>query len=194
MSRTVFLIAGPSGSGKTSLTQALTQRMKGLTKGITVTTRAPRLGEVNGKDYFFVTPGEFAMMEERGALLETDKAYQEWYGVPHSVLEPIGDIALIVTVTGAMSLKRLLPYCMTLFIVPKSAEVAANRLAARNCPNELFRVQSYESEVAGASRFDAVLHNLDFNKTLSDLENVIHARRRSTYFHIQPFDRLHHAN
>jgi guanylate kinase len=185
MSRTVFLIAGPSGSGKTSLTQALTQRMKRLTKGITVTTRAPRPGEVNGKDYFFVTPDEFVVMEKKGAFLETDKAYQECYGVPHSVLEPLGDISIIITIAGAMSLKRLLPYCMTLFIVPKSAEIAANRVAARNSPNESLRLESYESEVAAASRFDAVLHNLDFDKTLSDLEDVIHTRRRSTYFHIR---------
>ncbi|WP_169747186.1 hypothetical protein [Edaphobacter aggregans] len=62
MSRTVFLIAGPSGSGKTTLTQALVQRMPLLTKGITVTTRVPRRGELSGKDYHFVTPTDFGIL------------------------------------------------------------------------------------------------------------------------------------
>jgi guanylate kinase len=194
LSRTVFLIAGPSGSGKTSLTHALTQRINGLTKGITVTTRAPRPGEVDGRDYNFVSPEEFAAMEKRGTVLETDKAYNESYGVPHSALEPVGDIALIVTVAGAMSLKRLLPYSMTLFIVPESSAVAACRVAERNSPNELPRVASYESEAATARYFDSVHHNLHFDQTLHDLETVIHARRRSTYFHIQAFIPRHHVN
>jgi ribose 1,5-bisphosphokinase PhnN len=94
MSRTVFLIAGPSGSGKTTLTQALVQRIPRLTKGITVTTRAPRPGEVSGKDYHFVTPEQFAKMEREGELLETDHAYNESYGVPFSAVEVVGDVAL----------------------------------------------------------------------------------------------------
>jgi guanylate kinase len=167
------LIAGPSGSGKTTLTQTLAQRVPQLTKGVTVTTRTPRIGEVSGKDYHFVTPEHFARMEHEGKLLETDHAYNESYGVPSSALEVVGDVALIVTVAGALSLKRLLPYTMTLFIVPDSAGTAAGRVADRNSPNERARIASYEAEVSAARHFDSVFLNLDFGQTLKQLESVV---------------------
>ncbi len=70
-------------------------------------------------------------MERDGELFESDHAFNESYGVPHSVLEVEGDIALIVTAAGALTLKRLLPNTMTLFILPASAGIAASRIADR---------------------------------------------------------------
>jgi guanylate kinase len=165
-----------------------------LTKGVTVTTRTPRIGEVSGKDYHFVTPEHFARMEHEGKLLETDHAYNESYGVPSSALEVVGDVALIVTVAGALSLKRLLPYTMTLFIVPDSAGTAAGRVADRNSPNERARIASYEAEVSAARHFDSVFLNLDFGQTLKQLESVVHSRRRSMFFRPQCFVPRHHLN
>ena len=100
------------------MTQSLVERVPQLTKGITATTRVPRPGEVSGKDYHFVTPLQFSEMQQAGAFLETDYAYNESYGVPRSALEVEGDVALIVTVPGALSLRRILPYAMTLFVMP----------------------------------------------------------------------------
>ncbi len=194
MSRTVFLIAGPSGSGKTTLTQALVQRMPLLTKGITVTTRAPRRGELSGRDYHFVTSTDFAPMERDGELFETDHAFNESYGVPHSVLEVEGDVALIVTVAGALTLKRLLPNTMTLFILQACAGVAAARIADRNSPNESARIASYEAEVAAARHFDSVILNLDFDQALQQLEGVVISRRRSIFIRPKNFIARHHAN
>ncbi|RZU29000.1 guanylate kinase [Edaphobacter modestus] len=193
MSRTIFLIAGPSGSGKTSLTQALVQRTKGLTKGITVTTRVPRSGEISGKDYHFVTPSQFVEMEQAGEFLETDFAYNEWYGVPRSTLDAAGDVALILTFSGALSLKRLIPHAMTLFIIPTCAETAATRVADRHSPNEQARMANYETEVAAARYFDHVILNLDFDQALEQLESVVDSRRQARIARPHSLEPFHHS-
>jgi guanylate kinase len=194
LSRTVFLIIGPSGSGKTSLTQSLVERVPDLTKGITATTRAPRPGEISGKDYHFVTPHKFSLMQQVGAFLETDHAYNESYGVPRSALDVEGDVALIVTVPGALSLKRILPFTMTLFVMPASAGTAAGRVADRKSPNQTERIASYETEVSAAHYFDSVFLNLDFEQTVAEMETVVLSRRRSMLFRPWCFAPALHRN
>jgi guanylate kinase len=164
------------------LTQSLVERVPQLTKGITATTRVPRPGEVSGKDYHFVTPLQFRELQREGAFLETDSAYNESYGVPRSVLDVEGDVALIVTVPGALSLQRIIPYTMSLFVMPASAGTAASRVADRNSPNQAERIASYEAEVAAARYFDSVFLNLDFEQTVQEMETVVLSRRRSMLF------------
>jgi len=127
MRQTVFLIAGPSGSGKTTLTQALIQRVPGLTKVMTVTTRLQRVGEVSGVDYIFVTSAEFYAMEDSGELIECDHAFNESYGVPRAVRDIEGDVAINLTVSGVASLNEQFPRAINIFIMPSSFEVAADR-------------------------------------------------------------------
>jgi guanylate kinase len=194
LSRTVFLIAGPSGSGKTSLTQSLVERVPRLTKGTTATTRVPRPGEVSGKDYHFVTPLQFLEMQHAGAFLETDYAYNESYGVPRSALEVEGDVALIVTVPGALSLQRILPYTMTLFVIPASAGAAAGRVADRNSPNQTERIASYKTEVPAARNFDSVFLNFDFEETVQQMETVVLSCRRSPLFRPVCFPPVYQSN
>ena len=194
MSRTVFLIIGPSGSGKTSLTQSLVERVPQLTKGTTVTTRVPRPGEVSGKDYHFVTPLQFSEMQQAGAFLEMDHAYNESYGVPRSALNVESDLALIVTVPGALSLQRILPYTMTLFVMPASAGTAAIRVSDRNSPNQAERIASYESEVSAARYFDSVFLNLDFEQTVQEMVSVVLSRRRSMLFRPWCYPPVYHCN
>jgi guanylate kinase len=194
LSRTAFLIIGPSGSGKTSLTQSLVERVPQLTKGITVTTRVPRPGEVSGKDYHFVTPLQFSEMQMTGAFLETDHAYNESYGVPRSALDVEGDLALIVTVPGALSLQRILPHTMTLFVMPASAGTAAIRVTDRNSPNQAERIASYEAEVSAARYFDSVFLNLDFEQTVQEMVSVVLSRRRSMLFRPWCYPPVYHCN
>jgi guanylate kinase len=194
LSRTVFLIIGPSGSGKTSLTQSLVERVPQLTKGITTTTRLPRPGEVSGKDYHFVTPLQFSEMQRSGAFVETDYAYNESYGVPRSALDVEGDVALIVTVPGALSLQRILPDTMTLFVMAASAGTAAGRVVNRNSPNQRERIASYETEASAARFFDSVFLNLDFEQTVREMETVVLSRRRSLLFRPVVSSPLHEFN
>lgn len=178
MSGTVLLVAGPSGSGKTTLVQALVNRVPFLTRAITVTTRLPRLGEVSGEDYHFVSPARFAQMEQAGELIECAEKYTESYGIPRTVLAGLCDRALILTVGGALSLRQRLPYSLSIFIQPASAQIAANRILDRNCPNSGPRISSYEEEIATASQFDRIFLNVNFDKTLDEIEDFYLRARR----------------
>ena len=178
MAGTIFLIAGPSGSGKTTLTQALVRRITGLTKAITVTTRQMRPGEVTGIDYHFVSTEEFREMQQGGELIESDFIYNEYYGVPRAVLDLAGDIAIVITVDGALTLRRQRTNAKSIFILPASLESASARVAARRCPNEDFRIARYESEALAARHFDHVILNLDFMQSVHQVETIIFAQRR----------------
>jgi len=173
-----FLIAGPSGSGKTTLTQELVRRVPGLTKAVTVTTRQPRPGEISGVDYHFVSTEHFREMQQSGELIESDFAYNEHYGVPRTTLDMAGDIAIIITVDGALTLRRQVANTLGLFILPTCPEAASVRVAARKCPNEEFRIAGYEAEVLAARHFDYVILNLDFKQSLCQMEKIVLARRQ----------------
>ena len=178
MAGTIFLIAGPSGSGKTTLTQELVRRVPGLTKAVTVTTRQMRSGEISGVDYHFVSTERFREMQQGGELIESDCAYNEHYGVPRTVLDLAGDIAIVITVDGALALRRQRTNARSIFILPTCPEAAAARVAARQCPNEDFRIARYEAEVLAARHFDNVILNLDFKQSLYQMEKIVLARRQ----------------
>jgi guanylate kinase len=133
-------------------------------------------------------------MQQAGAFLETDYAYNESYGVPRSTLEVEGDVALIVTVPGALSLRRILPYAMTLFVMPASAGTAAIRVSDRNSPNQAERIASYEAEVSAARYFDSVFLNLDFEETVQEMVSVVLSRRRSMLFRPWCFAPAYHCD
>ncbi len=177
MAGTIFLIVGPSGSGKTTLTQELVRRVPGLTKAVTVTTRQPRLGEISGVDYHFVSTEYFREMKQGGELIESDYAYNEHYGVPRAVLDLAGDIAIVITVDGALTLRCQRTNARSIFILPTCPEAAAARVAARQCPNEDFRIARYEAEVLAARHFDHVILNLDFMQSVFQVEKIIFAQR-----------------
>ena len=177
MAGTIFLIAGPSGSGKTTLTQELVRRVPGLTKAVTVTTRQPRPGEISGVDYHFVSTKRFREMRQGGELIESDCAYNEHYGVPRAVLDFAGDIAIVITVDGALTLRCQRTNARSIFILPPCPEAAAARVAARQCPNEDFRIARYEAEVLAARHFDHVILNLDFMQSVFQVEKIIFAQR-----------------
>lgn len=172
MARNIFLIAGPSGSGKTTLTQALVQRIPHLTKAITVTTRLQRPGEVDGVDYHFVSAERFFDMEQGGELIETDHAYNEDYGIPRAAFDVACDVAIVITVDGALEIKRRMANAVSLFILPACSETASARVAARNSPNADSRIAQYREEVLAARHFDRVFLNLDFSQCLDQMERA----------------------
>jgi guanylate kinase len=182
VSGTILLIAGPSGSGKTTLARALVNRVPFLTKATTVTTRAPRPGEVPGEDYHFVSPERFAELKRADALIECAETYTECYGIPRSVLAGVCDRALILTGGGALSLRRRLQNSFSIFIQPASATMAAARILGRNCPNSEFRIGAFEQEMALAPEFDRIFLNVDFTETLDQIEDFyLSARRQRTH-------------
>ncbi|MDR5726909.1 MAG: hypothetical protein RB191_05520 [Terriglobia bacterium] len=185
MAGTIFLIAGPSGSGKTTLTQELVCHISRLAKAVTVTTRQPRPGEVSDVDYYFVSTERFREMQANGELIESDFIYNEYYGVPQTALDRACDMAIVITVDGALTLRRQEPNTLSLFILPTSLEAASARVAARRCPNEEFRVRRYEAEVLAARHFDHVILNQDFQQSVRQMETIILAQRGARQYSTQ---------
>ena len=185
MARNFFLIAGPSGSGKTTLTQELVRRLPELTKAVTVTTRDPRPGEIPGVDYRFVTVERFSEMQQGGELIESDYAYNESYGLPRDVLDIVGDVAIIITINGALTLRRLMANTISIFVMPDCLGTATSRVLTRNSPNAESRIARYEAEVLASRHFDHVVLNLDFTRSLRQIEGIILARRATSCIHMK---------
>ena len=177
MARNIFLIAGPSGSGKTTLTQELVQRLPELTKAVTVTTRDPRPGEIPGVDYRFVTAERFAEIQQSGELIESDHAYNESYGMPKDVLDIVGDVAIVITINGALALRRQMANTISIFVMPDCLDTATSRVLARNSRNAELRIARYQAEILASRHFDHVILNLDFSRSLRQIEEIILGRR-----------------
>lgn len=189
----IFLIAGPSGSGKTSLAQALVQSFPALSKVVTVTTRTPRPGEINGVDYHFVSVDRFAEMRVHELFVEVDYAYGEWYGTLYSSFmkkptqTPTGFVE-VVTVEGAKSLSVLLAGkfdVTTIFVLPPDSHTAAHRVLERNAANGNQRIAAYGPEVDLAYSdqfFDVILTNQVFEDALGDLSVLV----RNSMRHLLP--------
>lgn len=178
MARTIYLIAGPSGSGKTTITKKIVHDMPEITKAVTVTTREPRPKEIPGVDYRFVTAERFSEMQQSGELIESDIAYNESYGIPRDVLDIRGDIIIVITIGGALALRRRLENVVSLFIMPECLETAVSRIQARNSPNEKARIANYETEVLASRFFDQTILNLDLMESVRRIEQIIKTRRK----------------
>lgn len=178
MFRNIFLIVGPSGAGKTSLTNALLNNHAGLTRAVTVTTRQPRVREVDGKDYFFVSQEKFDEMKVAGEFFETDDVFGESYGIPRGFAEQQRDIIFIITLAGARAVKKVHPEAKTILIRPQSVERARQRVIERRAPNENERISGYVMECQAAMAyarevgFEAVIENDHFQGALRALEGI----------------------
>jgi guanylate kinase len=149
---------------------------------VTVTTRQPRPGEANGKDYLFIAEDRFQQMREQGELLEWAKVYQHWYGVPRAPIEQAlseGRNAIIkVDVQGAATIKKLCPQAILIFLTPPSWKDLERRLRERRSesPAELkLRIETAQAEMSKASLFDYVIinHEGEINSTISQIVAVI---------------------
>ncbi len=131
----LFLVTAPSGAGKDSVLRTLRGRDVDVTWVVTVVTRDPRLGEVNGREHFFMSPDEFDQARRDGQFLETASVYGRWYGTPiDQVREPLErgeDVILRLDVQGARELKRRYPEAIVLFVEPPTPEEAERRLRDR---------------------------------------------------------------
>ena len=131
----LFIISAPSGSGKTTLCELLKKRVPGLAKSVSLTTRPPRQGERNGKDYIFISAKEFEKLKRRGKFLEWAKNFGHSYATPKDkvlkLLSSGKDVILAIDVKGATKIKRLYPDGVFIFIVPPSLDELKKRLKHR---------------------------------------------------------------
>ena len=184
-----FVIAAPSGAGKSSLTRALLSAEPDLALSVSVTTRAPRPHECEGKDYFFRTPAQFEAMTRAGELLEWAQVFGRCYGTPRSPVEAAlaagRDVAFDIDWQGHRQLRAALPGdVIGLFVLPPSLAVLEQRLRGRGSDSEAEiarRMQAARAEIAHAPEFDHVLVNDEFAAALAGCRAVLHAARLATH-------------
>lgn len=184
MSGNLFIISAPSGAGKTSLVHALLNINPQLDLSISYTTRKPRPGERDGKDYHFVSREVFLAMAERGEFLESAEVYGNLYGTAQTWIsketDKGRDILLEIDWQGAAQVRRLFPECISVFILPPSMEALEQRLKGRGKDNDEVisrRMAAVREDVAHIAEFDYVIINDNLNEALRELNAVVLATR-----------------
>ncbi|MCI0336742.1 MAG: guanylate kinase [Acidobacteria bacterium] len=184
MNGNLIIVSAPSGTGKTTLVYEAIKRDNFVKPSISYTSRAPRSGEKNGVDYYFVTSDEFETMIERGDFLEWARVHGNLYGTPRQSVEALRaagyDVILTIDVQGASTARRLFPEATGVFILPPSYEALVNRLGMRGggTSDDLqLRMQNALDEIAHYPNFDYVVINNDLNKAADELAAIILAER-----------------
>lgn len=184
MSGILFIISSPSGGGKTSLVRTLLEAEPEVRLSVSYTTRAARPGEVDGRDYHFVTPPVFERMLEAGEFLESAVIYGNRYGTSQKWIERERaegrDVLLEIDWQGAQQVRRLMRQVVSIFILPPSPEVLESRLRGRGQESEEVvarRLAAARHEIAHVSEYEYVIINDDFNRAAQDLLSIIRAER-----------------
>jgi guanylate kinase len=180
----IFLVAAPSGAGKSSLVNALLARDGAIRLSVSFTTRAPRPGETQGREYHFVSAEEFAARKAGGEFLETAQVHGNWYGTSRQWIEQClseaSDVLLEIDWQGAQQVKQQFPQAVGVFILPPSMEALQARLERRgqdSAPVIERRLRAARSEMAHAPEFDFIIINETFELALAELAAIVTAMR-----------------
>ncbi len=180
----LFVVSAPSGAGKTSLVHALLVDRPLLQLSVSFTTRAPRAGEVHGRDYHFVDRRDFEARREAGEFLEWAEVHDNLYATSRRWIEEricAGvDIVLEIDWQGAVQVQQLFPDSVGIFIVPPSIDALRERLEQRGQDSaEVIerRVAAARTELKQAYRFQYVIINQDFATALGELRTLVEAAR-----------------
>jgi guanylate kinase len=176
----LFVIAAPSGAGKTSLVRALMERRPALQFSISYTTRTKRASETHGKDYFFVDKTEFERMRDAGEFLEHARVFDNYYGTSRAqvvqLLEQGQDVLLEIDWQGAQQIRRALPECRSIFVLPPSRAALEQRLRNRATDSDEVIARRLRDSIADLSHwneFDYIVINDDFGRATVDLEAIV---------------------
>ena len=180
----IFVVSSPSGGGKTTLSRALMKCVQKLVRSVSMTTRFPRFGETQGRDYFFVTEDEFRRTRGRGGFLEEARVFGRRYGTPRRFVERETrrgrDVLLLIDVKGAMQVKKRRPDAVLIFVMPPSLKELKVRLVGRSTEparEVRERLDAGRREMRVAERYDYVVENREFKKAVAELEAIVTAER-----------------
>ena len=179
----LYVIAAPSGAGKTSLLRTLMQRRPGLEFSVSCTTRKPRAGEEDGKDYHFIDREAFERLQAAGEFIEHANVFGNLYGTRRGVVEAAlaegRDLILEIDWQGAKQVREHLPEAAQLFILPPSRAELEARLRKRGSDSEeaiARRLRESALEMSHWRDFDYVIVNRSFDTALADLESILDGR------------------
>ncbi len=176
----LWVIAAPSGAGKTSLVRALLERDAELRFSVSYTTRPRRSSEVDGRDYFFVTEGQFLEMIQRNAFLEHARVFDNWYGTSRAHVDALLDrghsVLLEIDWQGAQQVRDRAPASRSIFILPPTVPELERRLRSRATDSETTiarRLRDSLTDLTHWSEFDHVVINARFEKAVADLQAIV---------------------
>ncbi len=181
----LYIFSAPSGAGKTSLVEALLKSTDGIAVSVSHTTRTMRPGEENGVHYHFVDTTAFEQMVEAGAFLEDAKVFDNYYGTSQQAVEDQlregEDVILEIDWQGAQQVRKLMPYAISVFILPPSRDALEQRLNARGQDSADIiarRMLDATSDMAHYVEFDYLIINDDFNEAAQQLRSIVLAQRQ----------------
>ena len=181
----IFIISGPSGGGKTTLTRRVMEELDNLSFSVSFTTREPRPGEVDGKDYRFVSEPEFKDMVRDKRFAEYANVYGNLYGTPIDQFETARqngvDLILDIDVQGAKQIREKFSTAIFCFVAPSSLEELKKRLSKRGSeesPEIQKRLSVAKMEMEETGHYDYIIHNDDLEKAVASLKEIILLKRR----------------
>lgn len=178
----LIVLSGPSGVGKDTVLKGVMEKDACLKRSISVTTRAPRTGEINGVHYHFITQEQYDKMLEEGDFLEHETVHGNSYATPASYVEKLReegyDAALVIDVKGGLSVKKTVPDAVLIFILPNSMEGLYSRLSGRqtDSPDVIkLRMRNAEGEIKKALEYDYAVVNDDLEQCRCEVLEIIKA-------------------
>ena len=181
----LYIFSAPSGAGKTSLVEALLKTTAGIEVSVSNTTRAMRPGEEDGVHYHFTDTTKFEQMVEASEFLEHAKVFDNYYGTSQKSVETRlsqgNDVILEIDWQGAQQVRKLMPYGISVFILPPSREALEQRLNSRGQDSaEIIarRMQDATSDISHYAEFDYLVINDDFDEATAQLNAIVIAQRQ----------------
>ena len=187
----LVVVSGFSGAGKGTLMKELLKRYDNYALSISATTRAPREGETDGKEYFVVTKEQFEKMRDERKLIEYAQYVNNYYGTPKEYVEQKmaegKDVILEIEIQGALKVKKRFPDALLLFVTPPSAEELRRRLVGRGTETlEVInaRLARAAEEASGMEAYDYLLINDDLDRCVEEMHQLIQLQHRKTSYHL----------
>ena len=183
----IIVVSGFSGTGKGTLMKQLVQNYDNYALSVSMTTRSPRPGEKEGKEYFFVSREEFVSQIKNGGLIEYASYCEHYYGTPgkyvEAELEAGRDVILEIEIQGALQIKKNYPDALLLFVMPPSILELKNRLLNRGSETmELIesRLRRAKEEAMGIEEYDYIIVNEELDFSVEELHHVIEGAHHMT--------------
>lgn len=199
----IFILSAPSGAGKTTLYHALRKHYPEIELSVSCTTRGRRPGELDGRDYRFISARQFAAMKERGEFAEWARVHGNLYGTPRRPLDRSvrtgRDILLDIDVQGARAIKRRYPNAVAIFLLPPSLDELRRRLALRGTDDREVirrRLANAQGEMRRIIEYDYYVVNRKVSEAAAVLKAIVEAERakisRVTRWRIRPLSEPRH--
>ena len=181
----LLVVSAPSGAGKTTIVKKVLQQYPSFGFSVSATTRQKRQGEVDGKDYFFISRGEFERRIADGELVEFEEIYSNYYGTLKSEVEKAlsngNDIVFDVDVNGGLSIKAKFPEAVLIFVKPPSVEILRKRLEGRGSETAEQidgRMARVQMELEKGEQFDYIIINDELKRAVNEVFDIINKKRK----------------